>query len=735
MQITKKGEIICLDGFDVRIDKKVVLQLLDCKEDNPIYEEVEEEYEELEELVYGKIESHALIKFDTVPEEIAKQADLTEQQAAYVLTTVGGEVSAYSTEMFRQGDYLRGMLIDAMADSYLFQMEDALKDVLREECASRKAGIKKRLEAPHDIPMEMQQVMHRQIRAEELLGIGITSGFMFDPVKTSCLILILTDDEKEFRMQHDCRKCSAVHCKLRKVAPVMIEVIENGKSYRIPCAEKQSILDALIAHDVYFSAVCGGKGICGKCKIRLLEGSLFITPSDEKKFTKEELDMGYRLSCRAFPDGDCKIALDRNDESDFEIVSDYTGKQYDSGALKDTAFGIAIDIGTTTIALNLVGKQSREVVHSFSTINKQRSFGADVISRIQASNDGKKEELQASIRQDLLTGIREILKETGIVSGQVEQVVIGCNTTMGHLLMGYSCETLGVVPFTPVNIKMIKEPFEHILGEGLLDCEVVVLPGISTYVGGDIVSGMYFCDFFKREEICLLVDLGTNGEMALGNKDKILVSSTAAGPAFEGGNITWGMGSVKGAICGVHLNKERAEVETIGNEPPIGLCGTGVIETAAELVREEFVDETGLLDEDYFDDGFPIARTPDGKDIVFTQKDVREIQLAKAAVRGGVETLLLRYGVTYDQVTTVYLAGGFGFHIDTKKAIQIGMLPGEFENKIQTVGNSSLGGAIRYFISEDGDREMDCIVGLSTEINLSSDKEFNDFYMEHMFFE
>lgn len=161
----------------------------------------------------------------------------------------------------------------------------------------------------------------------------------------------------------------------------------------------------------------------------------------------------------------------------------------------------------------------------------------------------------------------------------------------------------------------------------------------------------------------------------------------------------------------------------------------GKIEIAAELVREEFVDETGLLDEDYFDDGFPIAKTPDGKNIVFTQKDVREIQLAKAAVRGGVETLLLRYGVTYDQVKTVYLAGGFGFHIDTDKAFQIGMLPREFANKIQTVGNSSLGGAIRYFISEDGDRDMERMVDLSKEINLSSDKEFNDFYMEHMFFE
>ena len=232
----------------------------------------------------------------------------------------------------------------------------------------------------------------------------------------------------------------------------------------------------------------------------------------------------------------------------------------------------------------------------------------------------------------------------------------------------------------------------------------------------------------------MFIDLGTNGEMGIGNKEKILVTSTAAGPAFEGGNITWGMGSVPGAICSVKLEGTEAEVKTIRDEAPQGICGTGVVETAAELVREEIVDETGALDEDYFDDGFPLAKTPDGKEIVFTQKDVREIQLAKAAVRAGVETLLLRYGIKKEEVSKVYLAGGFGYKLNTDKAIAIGMIPEEWADRIVAVGNSSLSGACKYLKDENGDKTIEKLVSISEEINLSADKEFNEFYMNEMFF-
>lgn len=272
------------------------------------------------------------------------------------------------------------------------------------------------------------------------------------------------------------------------------------------------------------------------------------------------------------------------------------------------------------------------------------------------------------------------------------------------------------------------------LDGALTDAQIILLPGISTYVGADISAGMLSCGFDKAEKPSLLIDLGTNGEMGVGCKDRIMVTSTAAGPAFEGGNISWGMGSVKGAICGVEIDGDKVKVNTIGDKPPIGLCGTGVIETVSELLKAELIDETGMLDEDYFDDGYPLAKTPDGDEIVFTQQDVREIQLAKSAVRAGVETLLLRYGIGYEDVDKVYLAGGFGYKINLDKAISIGLLPEELHDKIEAVGNSSLGGTVVYLTEEDAAERMERIIGASEEIGLSTDKDFNRFYTDYMFF-
>ena len=271
--------------------------------------------------------------------------------------------------------------------------------------------------------------------------------------------------------------------------------------------------------------------------------------------------------------------------------------------------------------------------------------------------------------------------------------------------------------------------------EGAPACPVILLPGISTYVGGDILSGLLSCGFDEKEPTALLVDLGTNGEMAVGNQNRILVTSTAAGPAFEGGNISCGMGSVAGAICNVDLTDGTTKVQTIGNKPPEGLCGTGVIETVSELVKEGYVDETGHLEEPYFKSGFPLGTNSRGETITFTQKDVREIQLAKSAVRAGIETLLKRFGAGYEDVDAVYLAGGFGFHMSQKKAVSIGLLPKELEKKLVTVGNSSLAGAVRYLTDETAPERCAKILDRASEVELSTDSAFNEFYMDYMYFE
>lgn len=520
-----------------------------------------------------------------------------------------------------------------------------------------------------------------------------------------------------------------------------VRVLQNGVVTELEGEAGISLLELFVKHDIYISAACGGAGKCGKCKVHFLEGTTEITTDDRVCLTEEELQEGWRLSCLAYPDKDCVVEILSSDESDFDVVSEYQAQKKNTDGATESAYDIAIDIGSTTIAVNLIGQDTKEVCQTFTTINRQRAYGADVISRIQASVDGKGKELQESIQRDLLIGIREVIREEGIDASLVQRIAIAGNTTMGHLLMGYSCETLGVFPFTPVNIDTIhttgKELFAgaEVSVAGLEDVQVVLLPGISTYVGADISAGMLFCEMDRSEGPCLLVDLGTNGEMAIGKAGHYMVTSTAAGPAFEGGNISCGMGAVKGSICGVTIEDEQAQVETIGDKPAIGLCGTGVLETVYELLRNELIDETGVLEEDYFDDGFELAKTPDGEPITFTQKDVREIQLAKSAVRAGLETLLIRYGVSYDQVEKVYLAGGFGYRIDLEKSIGIGLLPEELREKIVAVGNSSLGGAGKYLMEADAPERMEKMMGECEEIALSTDKDFIQFYTDYMFFE
>ncbi len=508
----------------------------------------------------------------------------------------------------------------------------------------------------------------------------------------------------------------------------------------IVCTLGESLLEAMKKQDIYVPAYCGGRGTCGKCKIRVIEGVLDITVEDEKNFTRQELEEGYRLSCKAFPQNDVTIELCTEDESDFDVlVSD----EILENLPEDSSYGVAIDIGTTTIAMELVGLNNKHVYDTSSRINHQRAFGADVISRIQASNNGEGEALRRCILNDLGEGIRNLITDSKIDATKIEKIVISANTTMGHLLMGYSCETLGVSPFTPVNIDIIRIDVaalfkgENSCAEGLpMTAEVVLLPGISTYVGADITAGLLVCGFDdNRDGASVLIDFGTNGEMAIGNCQRLITTSTAAGPAFEGGNISCGIGSVVGAIRAARFVNGVMEYETIGDGDAIGICGTGVMDITAELVAHEIVDETGLLDEDYFDDGVEIATTPDGDPIVFTQQDVREIQLAKAAVRAGIEVLMQRFGTTADAIDTVYLAGGFGFHMNVEKAMAIGLLPEEFAGKIKIAGNTSLLGAQACLLDEGALKRADEIAKRAEEISLGSDKAFNEFYMDSMFFE
>lgn len=747
-----------LQDLQFKISQKNSFENMNCYADSPVYEDVLECFEEIYEDMLALVKPVGVLGIGTLPKELASEKYPEGTPIIYAVTSIGDGMKQRSSEAFRDGDYVKGMLIDCMADDALFSMEDQLVEKVRELCGEMQMGVLARLEAPHSIPMEAQRAAWEYLELKKRFSIEISQGFMFDPVKTSCQIFVLTEDTGTFRAQHDCRTCPNIHCKMRKVMDVEILVHSKAGSEKILLKEGKSLFEGLVEAGFYLSAACGGKGRCGKCKIRVIKGKAEISDADRKQFSEQELENGWRLSCCLYPAEAMEIVLKQNEEKEFEVLSAFREEAADLHPQMQTEnvdncehlYDVAVDIGTTTIALQLLDRKSGKILHTVSSINSQRVYGADVISRIQAAVDGKGSELQNLVRRDIWNNLQRLTEEMKISVRQVKRIAISANTTMGHLLMGYPCETLGVYPFTPVNIELVKGTDLEILGSGDGEMEVILLPGISTYVGGDIVSGLYACGFMQTEEVCLLVDLGTNGEMALGNREKILVTSTAAGPAFEGGNIAWGTGSIPGAIASVEIHGEDVEIRTIKDLPPTGICGTGVVETIAELVREEIVCETGAMDEEYFDDGFPLAETIDGEKIVFTRKDVREIQLAKAAIRAGIETLLLRFGIEKEKIAKVYVAGGFGYKLNMEKAIQIGMFPEEFSDRMEAVGNSSLAGAVKYLRNEDGDgtigvnsleiektgeQTLSEIVQISKEIPLSSDKDFNEFYMDSMFFE
>ncbi len=404
-------------------------------------------------------------------------------------------------------------------------------------------------------------------------------------------------------------------------------------------------------------------------------------------------------------------------EGKFEILSGYEYKPF----LSDGDSAVCIDIGTTTVAFELI--TDKGTLKTYKTINPQRRFGLDVLSRIEASNRGRGDELASLIRYTLVNGYNEVTNGFG----DTKKIVIAGNTVMVHLLMNHSCKGLGEYPFKSNCLETVKTTFDKLCDSKTAPVKTIVFGGISPFVGGDIVSGLYMCDFDKSDKVNIFLDIGTNGEMAIGNAESIMVTSTAAGPAFEGGRISCGIGSVDGAICGVNL--KSGTLKTIGNKPPAGLCGTGITELLAELLDIGIVDNTGLLSDDYFISGYKLS-----EDIVFTQEDIRQVQMAKSAVRVGIETLARIYGVPLNNVDTFYLAGGFAYGLSVEKACRIGLLPQEVLGKTKILGNSSLGGCSKYCSQSDGDGRIEHIKSISSEFSLGETDGFEEEYIKNMNF-
>jgi len=447
----------------------------------------------------------------------------------------------------------------------------------------------------------------------------------------------------------------------------------------------KTVLEALQNAGTYIDAPCGGAGTCGKCLVQVNGVPCLACQTQEVEGA--DIVVGH--------------------SADFTVLTaDVTEVR------KDAPLGMAIDIGTTTIAFALVDLESGKPVFSHGIVNSQRALGADVISRIKAADDGKLDILNSYIIDDILRGIK------ACNVSNIRKIFVTGNTTMLHILMNVSLHSLGQYPFTPEFISVQKQTFKQIFKSDLLDCEVTLLPGISTYVGADVAAGVLHCNTLS--DSYLLVDLGTNGEIALFSEGQLIGTATAAGPAFEAGNMSSGVGSIPGAIFKASYEENKFEYETISEASPVGICGSGILDIAAQLVKHEIIDEAGGLDDD-------ITIAPN---INFTQKDVRELQLAKSAVRAGIEILLEECETRPNKL---YLAGGFGHNLNLESALILGILPKDIE--VHAVGNSALMGCIRAIFDETALDEIIDLTAKAKEINLSVHPKFNDLFMEYMMFE
>lgn len=538
-------------------------------------------------------------------------------------------------------------------------------------------------------------------------------------------------------------------------AYIQIKVKNGNNEVDVNGVQEQNLLDILHKNNIIIPNPCHGNGTCGKCKIKVLSGNLPITEADERILSKNELKQGIRLACKAnigkkqeehktkLKQGTKEICAEKADETALEELRIEVLEKSEENIIvqgiariedkrdcgkeeqnKSKNCFIAIDIGTTTIAMVLVEEETGKIIDTYTSLNHQRKYGADVISRIVAANDGKLEELKQLIEEDLWKGICRLIS----VDVNLTQVVIAGNTTMVHLLMGYSCLPLGKYPFYSEHL----EEIDFLYNKKEMENEyrkipITILPGISAFVGGDIVAGILACPGFETEEICLLVDLGTNGEMVLGNDEKLIVTSTAAGPAFEGGNITHGTASIPGSIEKVKIQNQKAIVKTINNKmPPIGICGTGIISAVAQLKKSKMIDSNGNLRYPYSEKGFSLWTQENGEKIVIYQKDIREFQMAKSAIRAGIEILMEEYGCDLKDVKHIYLAGGFGTHLSEEDVLDVGIFPKEWSGRIVPIGNGALQGTIQIGKVKVAEREKVLKWNQSNEEILKTDMKIRN---------
>jgi uncharacterized 2Fe-2S/4Fe-4S cluster protein (DUF4445 family) len=599
----------------------------------------------------------------------------------------------------------------------------------------------------------------------------------------------------------------------------------------IKLKEKEDIYSALKRAGIYLVASCGGKGTCGKCKVKIVGGDCNVISYG--KLTQKEREAGIVLACQAVPKGDIlieipkesrlvvgdKIAIAKTKDlveylksfgvdinpavkrlylelppptisdniSDLErlkrtldekgmsnmrfshgfvstmadtlrianwnVELTYVGGDgipYEAIFLSPTdacnrRFGVAVDIGTTTVVVYLVNLLTGEIVDIGSTYNSQMRYGDDVITRIvHATEGGGLPELRDAIVTDINTIVDSLKERHSIEACEIDTATISGNTTMSHIFWGLNPGSIREEPYIPT----LNQFPQWKGGTAKLSINpqspVYTVPCVASYVGGDIVAGVLASKVHRNPEIALFMDIGTNGEIAIGNNEWLMTAACSMGPCFEGSGIRCGMRATSGAVESVKIepNTYEPQISVIGGGHPMGICGSGMIDAISEMFLTGVIDQKGKFVKGKTDrirqgeEGLEFMLYRDEvhhKDIVLTEVDVENIIRAKAALYAGIKTLLSEVGFTMDAIEKVYIAGGFGNYINVERAVILGMLPDIPKERFIFMGNTSITGAYLCLLSEELRKEAEDIASKMTYIELSVYRSFMDEYMSALF--
>lgn len=514
-----------------------------------------------------------------------------------------------------------------------------------------------------------------------------------------------------------------------------MEITFQPSGKKITAAKDETFARIAVRAGIVVNLACGSGGTCGKCRIRVHSGRVSVVPSNHR-LSEADVASGWCLACCTRPVSDCVVEI-----PDFQIPVILTGTEGVGtavGEIREPA--IAVDLGTTTIAVALIDLAEGTVRDTLGEMNGQILYGSDVLSRLLKIRTGEvsQEEMQAAAVRPLNGLIGELCDRAGISGEAVRKISLAGNTAMQQLFFGIDSFGLTELPFQPAFKDSLTVSAEQINLTAAPNAEIRCFPQLGGFVGGDTTAAMLAADFDAVRPVSLMIDIGTNGEIVVRRGNRNYCASAAAGPAFEGARIHQGMRAVPGAIDKICFKDGDIACSVIGGIPAAGICGTGLIDAVAELLRLGAIEPDGLI-------SIPAA-LPDAvkaridsqgiclaPGVVLTQQDVREFQLAAAAIRAGAETLLSELGIAPEAVEEFLLAGAFGNYLNKENALRAGLLPAVDPSRIRYIGNASLSGACLR-LTTSAETRLNTLISQTTHIELASMPSFQDAYLNAMLF-